>query len=86
MQNSVATNTRNLIARFLVWISVQTICIYQRIAPKRIRDSCRFEPTCSNYAIGVINAHGFRKGWKLTIMRLLKCRPPNGGKDDIPHP
>jgi putative membrane protein insertion efficiency factor len=62
-----------------IQLSVWLIRGYQKIAPKRVRNACRFNPTCSEYAILAITKYGFLKGWKKTFKRLIKCRPPNGG-------
>ena len=37
--------------------------------------SCRFEPTCSRYAINCIETHGLAKGLWLTLKRLVRCHP-----------
>nr|WP_304363227.1 membrane protein insertion efficiency factor YidD [Gilliamella apicola] len=55
--------------------------LYRSIAPNRIRSACRFEPSCSEYALLAIEKYGVLKGWKLTLDRLKRCKPPNGGKD-----
>ncbi|MCL2154023.1 MAG: membrane protein insertion efficiency factor YidD [Leptospirales bacterium] len=55
--------------------------MYQKIAPKRIRESCRFEPTCSNYMIMAIKKYGSSKGSLMGFKRLLRCHYPNGGYD-----
>lgn len=46
---------------------------------------CRFEPSCSAYAIDALKIHGTWHGGKLTIKRILACRP-NGrsGYDPVP--
>ena len=60
------------------------IRIYQKI-PGPWHNYCRHLPTCSNYAIGVINEFGFIKGCYLSIKRILKCNPwGNVGYDPIP--
>ncbi|MBN8413161.1 membrane protein insertion efficiency factor YidD [Halomonas litopenaei] len=65
---------------FLVKASVGLVKLYQRIAPRRLRDACLYEPTCSTYAILALRKHGFLKGWSLAARRIMSCRPPNGGK------
>lgn len=67
------------------YILVYIIKIYQKI-PGPWHDACRFQPTCSNYAIGVLQEFDFFKGFYLMIKRLLKCNPWNkGGYDPIPY-
>ncbi|WOD28737.1 membrane protein insertion efficiency factor YidD [Alloalcanivorax xenomutans] len=65
----------------MVTISILLVRLYQRLASKRLRGSCRFTPTCSEYAILVLKKYGFFKGWKLTVSRLVRCKPPYGGED-----
>lgn len=60
---------------------IALIILYQKFAPSRIRENCRFEPTCSNYMIFAINKFGFLKGTILGIKRLIRCRSPYGGQD-----
>jgi len=60
---------------------ISLILLYQKIAPKRIREACRFEPTCSNYMIMAIEKYGSIKGFWLGLKRLTRCHYPNGGYD-----
>lgn len=47
--------------------------------------SCRFTPTCSQYAIEAIKKHGPFKGLYLAIRRILRCHPWGGsGYDPVP--
>ena len=47
--------------------------------------SCRFEPTCSAYALGALEAHGAAAGSLMTAGRLLRCHPwCAGGHDPVP--
>ncbi|NBX68059.1 MAG: membrane protein insertion efficiency factor YidD [Proteobacteria bacterium] len=39
---------------------------------------CRFEPTCSNYCVESLRAHGVLKGTYLSLKRVLSCRPLGG--------
>jgi len=46
---------------------------------------CRFEPSCSQYAIDAFQKHGCLVGCRLTITRLLRCHPWHpGGLDEVP--
>lgn len=48
--------------------------------------SCRFEPTCSAYAIGALDAHGAFAGSALTLGRIARCHPwCAGGHDPVPQ-
>lgn len=48
--------------------------------------ACRFEPTCSSYAISAIELFGVRRGGVLAARRLLRCHPLNhGGFDPVPN-
>jgi len=47
--------------------------------------SCRFEPTCSRYALTALERHGALAGSALTVHRLLRCHPfCAGGHDPVP--
>jgi len=48
--------------------------------------ACRFQPTCSEYAIDAITEYGAGRGWAMTLWRLLRCNPLNdGGYDPVPE-
>ncbi|MGD9818369.1 MAG: membrane protein insertion efficiency factor YidD [Desulfomonilaceae bacterium] len=49
--------------------------IYQVFLSPLFPSSCRFHPTCSEYAIEAIRTHGLFKGGFLSVRRILKCRP-----------
>ena len=47
--------------------------------------SCRFTPTCSEYALQAVEKYGAIKGTYLAIRRILKCHPfHEGGYDPLP--
>ncbi|ENK1245085.1 membrane protein insertion efficiency factor YidD [Clostridium sporogenes] len=63
------------------------ICIIKmyrkHISPLK-RPSCRFYPTCSQYAIEAIEKYGALKGTLISIKRILRCHPFNkGGYDPL---
>lgn len=67
------------------YLLVGWIKIYQLI-PGPWHNSCRYEPTCSNYGIEAIKKHGALKGSFLTIKRILRCAPWGGyGYDPVPE-
>lgn len=48
--------------------------------------ACRFEPTCSAYALQALERHGARAGSVLTAARLARCHPwCDGGHDPVPE-
>lgn len=48
--------------------------------------ACRFEPTCSTYALQALQRHGAARGGWLTTTRLLRCHPwCVGGHDPVPE-
>ena len=47
--------------------------------------ACRFQPTCSEYAVGAVRRHGIFYGTALAIWRVLRCNPfGRGGFDPVP--
>ena len=51
---------------------------YQAQVSGRLGTSCRFEPTCSEYARQAFLAHGFLRATRLTAARLRRCRGGSG--------
>lgn len=59
---------------------------YQKTLSLLIGGSCRFYPTCSQYAIEAIETHGSLKGAKLMFARIARCHPGcEGGVDLVPQ-
>lgn len=55
------------------------------ISPRFSHGSCRFQPTCSQYAIDAVETHGIIKGSALALWRIMRCNPFNkGGWDPVP--
>ena len=65
-----------------VKVVIFIIKAYQRWLSPLLGNNCRFNPTCSSYAIGAINRFGVVKGCWLAAKRILKCHPLNAGGDD----
>ncbi|MCL1118471.1 MULTISPECIES: membrane protein insertion efficiency factor YidD [Shewanella] len=69
----------------LQWLATTLIRGYQLIISPMIGPRCRFNPTCSHYAIEAIKTHGTAKGSWFAIKRILKCHPLHpGGSDPVP--
>ena len=64
---------------------VAAVRVYQLEVSPRRPPSCRFEPTCSGYAVQALQRHGAARGSWLTVRRLARCRPgAAGGADPVP--
>ena len=71
--------------KILNYFLIVPIKLYQILLSPLIGPSCRFIPTCSNYAIEAINKHGPFKGLWLAIKRISKCHPwGDSGHDPVP--
>ena len=67
-------------------ILIAIIRFYQRnISPYKGGATCRFVPTCSQYALEALEKYGAVKGSLLAIRRILRCHPiSKGGYDPVP--
>ncbi|NDG46018.1 MAG: membrane protein insertion efficiency factor YidD [Flavobacteriia bacterium] len=61
------------------------IKVYQNFVSPLLPPSCRFQPSCSQYAKEVLIKYGLLKGSFLAVKRISKCHPWGGsGYDPIP--
>ncbi|WP_082447603.1 membrane protein insertion efficiency factor YidD [Youngiibacter fragilis] len=60
-------------------ILINIIRFYRKYISPMKQPSCRFYPTCSQYAIEAIEKYGAVKGTFLAIRRILKCHPYHKG-------
>ena len=58
--------------------AVFMITFYRAAISPLFPSCCRFTPTCSEYGIIAFRRYGFWKGLKLTVTRILRCRPLTG--------
>ncbi|PSQ79326.1 MAG: membrane protein insertion efficiency factor YidD [Bacteroidetes bacterium QS_1_63_11] len=58
---------------------------YQLLLSPHLGRTCRFHPTCSNYAIQAVREYGVLKGLVLTVHRLFRCHPWGGHGYDPPR-
>lgn len=71
--------------RAVVFALVLPIRLYQLCISPYKPPSCRFSPTCSQYAIEALRKHGPAKGLLLAAWRILRCNPWGGsGYDPVP--
>lgn len=67
--------------RILLWL----IRFYRRFISPLTPPSCRFVPTCSQYAMEAIEKYGALKGGWMALKRILRCNPFHpGGYDPVP--
>ncbi len=58
---------------------------YKRAISPNLPPSCRFHPTCSEYAYEAVEKYGIIKGGRLAVWRVLRCNPfCKGGWDPVP--
>jgi putative membrane protein insertion efficiency factor len=68
-------------------LALLLIRLYQLTLSPLLGPSCRFEPSCSRYAMACIDGHGVLRGSWLAAKRILRCHPFNpGGYDPPPLP
>ena len=73
--------------RLLVSIVLLPVFVYRRfISPMKRVPTCRFLPTCSEYAMDAVKTRGVVVGSGLAMYRVLRCNPLfHGGYDPVPH-
>jgi len=65
-------------------VGLTVVRLYKRIVSPWLPPSCRFTPTCSEYAFEAIERHGVLRGYWLAMRRLGNCHPLHrGGYDPV---
>ena len=65
-------------------VAVAPIVAYQRLISPALPRRCKYEPTCSAYAVQAIGRYGILRGLVLAGWRLLRCNPwSHGGHDPV---
>jgi uncharacterized protein len=60
------------------------ILVYQRVISPALPRRCKYEPTCSAYALGALQEFGILRGLVLATWRVLRCNPfSHGGYDPV---
>jgi len=73
------------ISRTIARLLILPIRFYQKFISPLTPPSCRYTPTCSQYAVEALRKHGPIKGMYLAVCRLLRCHPWGGhGYDPVP--
>lgn len=75
----------HITVRALSEVLLVPVYIYRACISPLLPPTCRFTPTCSQYAVEALRKHGPLKGCWLTLKRLLRCHPWGGsGYDPVP--
>lgn len=73
------------IRRILAWPLIALVRFYQLFISPLLPPSCRYTPTCSQYALEALRRYGPLKGGWLALRRILRCHPFGGsGYDPVP--
>lgn len=65
-------------------LPILLIKFYQKFISPLKKPSCRFYPSCSEYAIQALNKYGFLIGSYMAVKRIIRCNPFNpGGYDPV---
>jgi uncharacterized protein len=73
---------RSVPQTLLLWL----LAGYKRVISPLLLPSCRYVPTCSDYAIEAVEKYGAFRGSALTVWRVLRCHPfVHGGFDPVPR-
>jgi putative membrane protein insertion efficiency factor len=70
--------------RLVLGVVVAPLRVYQRLISPALPARCKYEPSCSSYAISALRSYGLVRGSILTAWRLLRCNPwSHGGYDPV---
>ena len=71
--------------KFFTTLLLLPVYFYKYCTSPMTPASCRYTPTCSEYAVQALKKHGPIKGLYLAVKRLLRCHPWGGsGYDPVP--
>lgn len=70
----------------LAHIAALPVRAYRLLLSPWLGMSCRYQPTCSAYALEALEMHGAIRGTWLTVRRIVRCHPGGGsGYDPVPE-
>ena len=75
----------NAVSKALAWPLIQLVRFYRVAISPWLGGNCRFQPTCSSYAIEALQTFGVLKGSWLAARRIARCHPwGDSGYDPVP--
>ena len=76
---------RRRVSKLLAWPLIQLVRLYRVAISPWLGGNCRFDPSCSSYAIEALQRYGLAKGTCLAAKRIARCHPWGGsGYDPVP--
>jgi len=82
--SSPPRQTPSALVRALRALAAAPIVVYQRAISPALPRRCKYEPTCSRYALDAIRSYGILRGVVLAAWRVLRCNPwSDGGYDPV---
>lgn len=74
------------LGRLLAWPLLGLVALYRVAISPWLGANCRFEPSCSAYAMEALRVHGAFRGTVLAVKRICRCHPWGGsGYDPVPE-
>jgi hypothetical protein len=84
MSSASRQQTPSALARVLRAFVLAPIVLYQKAISPALPRRCKYEPTCSRYAVDAIREYGILRGLVLAAWRVLRCNPwSDGGYDPV---
>ena len=75
-----------MIGKILAWPLLALVYLYRYLISPWLGPNCRFDPSCSAYAIEALRIHGAFKGSVMAAKRIGRCHPWGGsGYDPVPE-
>jgi putative membrane protein insertion efficiency factor len=76
--------TQASLSRSLRAVVLAPVAVYQRLISPALPRRCKYEPTCSRYAVQAVGKYGILRGLVLAVWRVLRCNPwSHGGYDPV---